>query len=513
MHTDDPDYHADATPRTCIRCGQPIEVICVHLCSDQWAVGSLGLRYEDTSSDSDKLSLVSSSYWTPAPCASCGQPISPSLAGMHQCPNRWPLAAASMIVASTPTTCARCNQPINPSPTSVHVCPRQSMFEAPEITNDMLYRISSVADPTLGHSSTPCAHCGQAINPSFTSVHVCPKQWSLETPEITHGVLVSDLNRTSAVTGTSIYSTQAPCSTYGQPVEPSRISAYFCPIRSTLDSLRTTYDLPVSNLSSNWAATAGKPCTSPAPCALCGQLINPSMAGLHVCCWQSALESPGITQGVPGSDLNEISGVCRTTIGPMSSPCGHCGQVINGSMSSLHICAGRSTFDLGLLAPGPVGLLLDRNPATGTDFFSGHVVVQRSGTESLPRIEEDGPPQSGEPLFEARIVVGLSVGTASKWTDGDAMAVTIRARQQQRRLGRVTIRRQSGAWQSDSGSPVVLEDSVEIEIWDDDNLGYEQFRSEMTDLARALCRDLQQEVVVLKILDRNLMRERIFVNQ
>jgi hypothetical protein len=99
----------------------------------------------------------------------------------------------------------------------------------------------------------------------------------------------------------------------------------------------------------------------------------------------------------------------------------------------------------------------------------------------------------------ARIFVGLNVGKVEKWTKQDAIDVVVHVRKKQKALPDASIMSQTGLYTDSETGALIQEPSLQIIVLETSGKTKKVFLREMTELADALRKELEQQVVILEL--------------
>lgn len=139
----------------------------------------------------------------------------------------------------------------------------------------------------------------------------------------------------------------------------------------------------------------------------------------------------------------------------------------------------------------------------GTVRFVPRGSIYEYGPRRNPATRREGPS-----LLSARLFVGLNVGDEERWTVDDVADVVLAARRKQKRSASASFLLQRGIYQPRTKrgyAPAVEEKSVQILIFNDDELSRREFGNEMIKLAEVMARKLRQEVIYLDIQRRGVV--------
>jgi len=112
----------------------------------------------------------------------------------------------------------------------------------------------------------------------------------------------------------------------------------------------------------------------------------------------------------------------------------------------------------------------------------------------------------GQGGYSARLFVGLKVGRKLKWKIADVVKIVWDVRERQKATPDASILAQSGIYKDMKGRRIV-EPSVQIIILDFSGQPKEVFVYQMQTLGEALCRELEQETVILEIQNKGVIED------
>lgn len=137
-----------------------------------------------------------------------------------------------------------------------------------------------------------------------------------------------------------------------------------------------------------------------------------------------------------------------------------------------------------------------KSPAQGACSFRPQGKVRFHGVEAT---RNPTTWSGGAKTLSARIFVGLNVGDAPGHNVDDVVRVVRAAREAQGHSPDSSFISQKGIYTSRKDGTIVEEDSVQVIIVDSEGVGKKQWLKEIVAIGEALCRELQQEEVVVQI--------------
>lgn len=165
---------------------------------------------------------------------------------------------------------------------------------------------------------------------------------------------------------------------------------------------------------------------------------------------------------------------------------------------------------------------MPRRPITvPADFGAAHWRSPSGPGSYMPngQLESHGqryrsnPPawDSEEPLWAARLFVGLNVGAKARWRPADVVRIVKRIRTDQTGDPSSSFLTQTGIYKHGSTGQVVTEKSVQVIILNTAFIPEVEFRQQMVALAEELARRLQQAEVIVELQRGGLVQRTIGV--
>lgn len=166
-----------------------------------------------------------------------------------------------------------------------------------------------------------------------------------------------------------------------------------------------------------------------------------------------------------------------------------------------------------LILPVNTGVSHWRTPngRWGTFTPSGKLTVWEPPGKATPNRETFSVT---EPIWSARLFVGLNVGSRPRWNDSDVVDIVADVRDKQTGDPSMSIVSQLGVYKHDKSGEVVSEKSVQVIILNLPHLGVGQkaFREQMVQLGEVLADKLQQELVIVELQKGGIVKETIGVS-
>jgi hypothetical protein len=117
----------------------------------------------------------------------------------------------------------------------------------------------------------------------------------------------------------------------------------------------------------------------------------------------------------------------------------------------------------------------------------------------------------GGNIWSARIIVGLSVGQASRYTIDDVIQLVRIKRLEQGKPPDSSFLAMRGVYTGKVGGELVTEDSVQVLLVDIWGTPQAKFRQEMIDLAEYLREQMRQELVILDLQQSGVTQKQYLV--